>query len=208
MPSVLSFSIENNLEPKLSWLQDRLSLDDESLRKLVRRLPSVLSFSIENNLDPKLSWLQDRLSLDDKSLSKLVQTLPAVFCYNIEGNLDPKLSWLQERLELDIKSLSKLVQAMPPLLGYNVEANLEPTIEFYEDCVGSNAAITTLAKSPSLLGASLENRLKPRLAQVQEASIPLNTGTINRMAKYTDEQWSTGLASQKTKLLRQQLEDR
>ena len=146
--------------------------------------------------------------MDDKRLSKLVQSKPQVFGYSIEDNLEPKLSWLQERLELDCKSLSKLVQAMPPVLGYNVEDNLEPTIEFYEDCVGSNAAIQMIAKDPRNLGSSLENRLKPRLAQVQEAGIPLDTGTISRMAKYTGERWSTGLAYQKTKLLKQQLKDR
>jgi hypothetical protein len=171
-------------------------------------LPGVLGLSIEDNLEPKLSWLQERLSLDDKSISKLVRKLPTVLGMSIEDNLVPKLSWLQERLELDSKSLSKLVQAAPPVLGYNVEANLEPTIEFYEDCVGSNAAIEIIARDPLLLGSSLEKRLKPRLAQVQEAGIPLDTGTITRMAKYTDEQWSIGLAFQKTKLLKQQLQNR
>jgi hypothetical protein len=53
---------------------------------------------------------------------------------------------------------------------------------------------------------SLENWLKPRLAQVQEAGIPLNTGTISRMAKYIEERWFISLAYQKTKLLKQQLQ--
>jgi hypothetical protein len=183
-------------------------LDNKRLSKLVQTLPAVLGYSIKDNLEPKLVWLQDRLSLDDKSLSKLVQKLPSVLSYNVEDNLEPKLSWLQDRFSLDDKSLSKLVQTMPSVLGYNVEGNLEPTIEFYEDCVGSNAAIPTIAMDPILLGYSLENRLKPRLAQVQEAGIPLDTGTISRMAKYTGERWSTGLAYQKTKLLKQQLKDR
>jgi hypothetical protein len=163
---------------------------------------------IEANLEPKLSWLQERLSLDDKSLSKLVQTLPAVLGYSIDDNLEPKLVWLQERLSLDDKSLSKLVQTLPAVLSYSIDDNLEPTIEFYEDCVGSDAAIQVIAKNPSLLSYSLKNRLKPRLAQAQVVGIPLDTGTIARMAKYTDEQWSTGLAFQKTKLLNQKLEDR
>jgi hypothetical protein len=65
-----------------------------------------------------------------------------------------------------------------------------------------------IAKDPRVLGSSLENRLQPRLAQVQEAGIPLDTGTINRMAKLTDDQWSTSLAFQKTKQLKQKLQDR
>jgi hypothetical protein len=146
--------------------------------------------------------------LDEKSLRKLVQSNPSNLGLSIEDNLEPKLVWLQERLQLDSKSLSKLVQAMPPVIGYNTEDNLKPTIKFYEDCVGSNAAIQMTAKNPRVLGSSLENRLKPRLAQVLEAGISLDTGIVSRMAQYTEEQWSISLASQKTKLLKQQRKDR
>jgi hypothetical protein len=65
-----------------------------------------------------------------------------------------------------------------------------------------------IAKNPRVLNSSLEKRLKPRLAQVQEAGIPLDTGIISRIAVYTEEQWSAGLAYQTTKLLKQQLQDR
>jgi hypothetical protein len=65
-----------------------------------------------------------------------------------------------------------------------------------------------IAKNPRVLCSSLENRLKPRLAQVQEAGIPLDTGTISRMAQYPVDGWSKSLAYQKTKLLKQQLQDR
>jgi ferric-dicitrate binding protein FerR (iron transport regulator) len=69
-------SVEENMEPKLSWLQDRLRLDNKSLSKLVKTLPSVFSCSIEDTLEPKLAWLEERLSLDDKSLYELVQKQP------------------------------------------------------------------------------------------------------------------------------------
>jgi hypothetical protein len=35
MPFVFGYSIEYNLEPKLAWVQERLSLANQSLRKLV-----------------------------------------------------------------------------------------------------------------------------------------------------------------------------
>jgi hypothetical protein len=56
MPRVLGLSVEENLEPRLLWLQERLDMDDKSLRKLVQTLPSVLCSSVEENLEPKLSW--------------------------------------------------------------------------------------------------------------------------------------------------------
>ncbi len=76
---------------------------------------------------------------------------------------------------------------------------MEPAIKIYEDCVGSDAARTIIATSPSLLDSSLEKRLKPRLADCQEAGIPIDTGTVQRMAMNTEDLWSNGLAFQKTK---------
>ena len=35
LPAVLGYSVEDNLAPKLDWLQSRLDLDDAGLRKMV-----------------------------------------------------------------------------------------------------------------------------------------------------------------------------
>ncbi len=46
-----------------------------------------------------------------------------------------------------------------------MDKNLEPTIKFYDDYVGSNAAIQLVVNRPRVfLGSSLESRLAPRLA--------------------------------------------
>jgi hypothetical protein len=66
---MFGFCIEDSLEPKLSWLQERLDMNDKSLIK-------VLGYSIEDNLKPKLSWLQEQLDIDDASLTVVVQRLP------------------------------------------------------------------------------------------------------------------------------------
>jgi hypothetical protein len=176
-------------------------LDEKSLSKLVQAKPQVLGYSVEENMEPKLTWLQMRLAFDDKSLSKLVKSFPSVFSLSMEASLEPKLTWIQDRLLLDDKSLCFVIQRMPPLLGCNIATNLEPTIKFYENCVGSKAAIQLISKTPSILGSSLENRLKPRLVEFQEAGIPMDTASIIRIAKYTELGWSNSMVFQKDKLL-------
>jgi hypothetical protein len=208
LPAVLGLSIDDNLEPKLAWLQDRLDMDDKTLSKMVGTLPAVLGLSVEDNLEPKLKWLQGRLGLDSKSLQKLVKRYPSVFSCGIDETLEPKLAWLQERLSLDDKSLSFVIHRQPPILGCNIATNLEPTIKFFEDCVGSNAAIQLIAKDPRIIAASLENRLKPRLVECQEAGIPVDTGTIRRIAKLTESGWSNSMIFQKSKVLDEQLRGR
>jgi hypothetical protein len=139
---------------------------------------------------------------DKKSLGKLIQSLPAVLGCSIENNLEPKLAWLQERLSLDDKCLCELVQKQPSLLGCDIATNLGPTIKFYEDCVGSKAAIQLIVNNPRILNSSLENRLKPRLVECQEAGMPVDTATIMRIAKYTELEWSNSMIFQKNKLLK------
>jgi hypothetical protein len=134
-----------------------------------------------------------------------VQRLPAVLGHRIEDYLEPKLTWLQERLSLDDKSLCFVIQRQPSLFTKNIDNNLEPTIKFYEDCVGSNAAIQLISKSPTILTNSLEKRLKPRLVECQEAGLPIDTGTIQRIALYTELNWSSSMIFQKNKQLKEQL---
>jgi hypothetical protein len=203
-PSVLSMSIEDNLEPKLDWLQERLGRNDTELSQLVCRFPSVLGYSIKENLEPTLDWLQERLALDDEGLSKLVRRFQHVLGLSIEENIKSRLDWFQERLGLNDTELSQLVCRFPHVLGMSIKENLEPTLIFYEGRLGVNAARTVILNNPRLLSASLENRLKPRLADAQQAGIATDAGTLTRMAQNTDDVWralcikSTLVQSKKT----------
>ncbi len=95
------------MAPKLEWLQMRLDLDGEQLRKVARHV-SVLSTSIDI-LESKLDWLQSRLDLDAAQLKKVVVALPSLLGMSVEDNVEPTLEWLQRRLDLDDAGLRKVV---------------------------------------------------------------------------------------------------
>jgi hypothetical protein len=42
LPQVFRSSVDENLEPKLAWLEARLDLDDEGVGKLVKTWPGVV----------------------------------------------------------------------------------------------------------------------------------------------------------------------
>ena len=86
------------MEPKLDWLQTRLDLDGEQLRKIFMTNPTLLYLSVEDNLEPKLQWLQTRFHLDDVQLRKMVLTLPSLLGYSVEDNMAPKPPTLSGRL--------------------------------------------------------------------------------------------------------------
>mmetsp|Transcript_2149 Transcript_2149/g.6334 ORF Transcript_2149/g.6334 Transcript_2149/m.6334 type:complete len:97 (-) Transcript_2149:92-382(-) len=58
-PSLLGYSVEANLKPKLQWLKD-LGMSDSQVAKAIAMKPSLLGCSVEDNLKPKLQWLKDR----------------------------------------------------------------------------------------------------------------------------------------------------
>jgi hypothetical protein len=89
-----------------------------------------------------------------------------------------------------------LMMKLPLILGYNIELNLEPAIEFFEGMIGVGEVKGFLMKDPSVLDRSLEKWFKPRLAEVQEAS-----GTLSRIAKRPEEQWSASTHQMKSLLL-------
>jgi len=126
-PTILSLSIQEQLEPNVSWLQDRLQLDQGSLERavlhltpMVGGLAQLLGSSMEENLEPTLALLQGKLLLDDAGLSKLVEKDPSFLGFSLESHKE-RVAWLQKRLELDDKGLSKLVKTLPQVLDLSVE---------------------------------------------------------------------------------------
>ena len=197
---VFTLSIEENLEPTLDWLQDRLELSDTALSKMIQLNPQILSYSIPDNLEPKLNWLQQRLEMSDTALSKLIQKWPAILCLSIPDNIEPKLNWIHQRLCLTDEELSKLIQKLPPLLGCNIDTNIEPTINFYIDAMGAESkAIAFVIRNPASLSRSLEKRLKPRLQEAQEAGMIINSKSLALLAMYTNNQWEKKMLKQMRK---------
>ena len=96
-PIILGISIDDNIEPKLNYLQQKLLLDDKALRKLVLG-STIFHFSIEDNLKPKFDLLQGRLVLNDEELAKIITKLPFIMALSTEKNLEPTLDWLQQLL--------------------------------------------------------------------------------------------------------------
>ena len=82
---------------------------------------------------------------------------------------------------------------------------MEPKIEFLEGVIGVDEVKGLLLTNPSVVGRSLEKRLKPRLADLRGAGIPVDRKSLSRLANYTEEQWSTSMEYQEKRLLRGKL---
>lgn len=45
-PTVFTYSIEDNMKPKLAWLRERMGLDADGIQRLVGRIPRVLALKV------------------------------------------------------------------------------------------------------------------------------------------------------------------
>ena len=158
------------LSPKLNILQQRLQLDDISLKKLIIRTPSILMASLDGNLEPKLHYLQTKLSLDDDTLRKFVLTCPSVLACSIEENIEVKLDWLQERLVLDEKRLAKLITSFPNVITMSIQDNIEPTLDWLQHRLSlTNEQLSkVIQKRPSILSLSIIDNMEPTLDWLQQ----------------------------------------
>lgn len=45
-PTVITYSIEGNMKPKLAWLRERIGLDADGIQRLVGRIPRIFALKV------------------------------------------------------------------------------------------------------------------------------------------------------------------
>ena len=95
MPPILGLSITENMEPKLKWLQRRLSLTDEELSKIIQQLPPLLGCNIETNIEPTLNFYINALGDESEALTFVIRD-PSSFGRSLEKRLKPRLQEAQD----------------------------------------------------------------------------------------------------------------
>jgi len=153
-------------------------------------------------VNQKLTFWQDRLLLDEDELRKFVLAHPSLLIFSTEENVKPKLEYLQKRLSMDDQQLHEFCIKHPRALGLSIELNLEPKIAFFESLIGANEAKAMLIAKPHMLARSLEKRIKPRLAEVQEAGLPVDAAALKRIVLKVEKIWPASMAYQKKKFLK------
>ena len=116
---LLDVSVET-LESKIDWLQERLDLNKEQLRKIIERSPSILGLSIEENIEPSLDIIQTNLELSDEELSKVIVTTSDLLINDLSNEkFASRFSFLQRLLDIeenDIAGLRKAIMKSPSIL--------------------------------------------------------------------------------------------
>jgi hypothetical protein len=198
-PSVLMHGVDTRLRPTVDFLQNECGGGKDnwaSWKRVVYSYPSIFSYSTERTLSPTLTFLcgndtgnNRSLGLSRSELSQVVSKFPPTLWLG-EDNLRCKLDFLVESLGLEGSDLRTIIVSYPQVLGLSLQNNLKPKVDFFLDAEESGGDFSEIRSplrcglskdqlrefvlyQPALLAYSLEKRLRPRIARMQEKNISL-----------------------------------
>ena len=110
LPNILGYSIEDNLEPKLIWLQQRLKMDNEALSKMIQTQASLFCYNVDTNLEPTLNFFIEALGSESEAIA-LVKRYPRMFTSSLEKRLKPRLEQARDAgIAIDAACLTRMGQ--------------------------------------------------------------------------------------------------
>jgi len=129
-PSLLQYSINSTLRPKLDFLIKELAIEEDSVSRIIRAAPAILGLSLEQNLRPKVALLQDECNLSTQEIANMIITVPAILLLSLKQKIEPCLDFLRTELRLfSPEELGHLIQRSPRILTHGVYTSLSPKIQ-------------------------------------------------------------------------------
>lgn len=117
-PSLPSYSIANNLQPKFDYLKTELAFSQEAIVKLLIHAPDVLGRSLET-IQNNVAYAEQVAGFDQVQLQKYFQAYPGLLRINLNlPRYALKLQFLEEELGRDVASA---LASNPMYLTYGIE---------------------------------------------------------------------------------------
>lgn len=116
-PSLLQSNIENNLRPKLAYLQDELQISQQNIGGLVVSNPRVLASSLGGKIIPMMDGLSDICDLTKSETGALLIRMPELMNMSWKSNIRQKAQFLMTRLGITNQELGTIVSRAPRILS-------------------------------------------------------------------------------------------
>ena len=199
-PSLLQYSVDLTLRPKIEFLNKDLGISVDHMNRIISLAPSIMGLSLEQNLRPTVNTIVDLCDLSPHEVGKIIITCPSILTLSLKRKIEPCLIFLSTRLRHTTPNqLGCIIQKVPRVLLQGIETSLIPKIEMIQLAFEEEEAAATerttsneknskktasiLNKNPALLvttNSILKSRLEkylqcPRLS-LNDALQPQNNG--------------------------------
>lgn len=192
-PQVMDYNLENHLKPIADYYISDVRFSATEFGSIVTRFPRLFSYSLFK-IKHVTGYLRFELGLDATQVKRVIFQAPQIVGLDTEGNLQKKLDLLQTRLSLTGQELGLVLSKMPTLMNLGIENNLLPKLEYLEKVVhgtnNSEGVKGMVLKQPTLLGYSLEKRIRPRMEKIISAGLSADKVTVGiSMAENKFQEW-------------------
>jgi len=173
-PQFVNYGLDTHISPVSQYFLQGLDYSTTELKAIMLKFPRLISFSLPR-IKRRAGYLRFQVGLNAMEVKRVLYQAPQVVSLR-EENIEQKLIYLRS-----ICSDSKtLIVGMPTLLLLSIEDNLRPKHEFLLHAFNNtdDDLDDALCRLPTLLGYSLEKRVKPRMQAILSGGLPPSSITI------------------------------
>ena len=163
-PSLLQYSVTDNLQPKLDFFQHTLGWPSSAVQSITVAHTQLWGRSLEQHWQPLTTGFCRRCdNLTTTEFGAILRQAPELAACNWKQNLLVKLNYLADRLDLSPTDLATIVSQTPRILMRSIGSVLQPNLDLLLEVASSpREARRAVLDKPSLLltpPATLAERL-------------------------------------------------
>ena len=122
-PAVLTFSVENQIKPRVDFLKG-LGISHEGVVKMIVRHPHLLQYSFEG-LEEHIGFLSS-IGMNEEDVVHTVTRLSQLFSLSVKNSLEPKFKYLTDELGGDHHTCVKF----PAYFSLSLDQRIKPRHEY------------------------------------------------------------------------------
>lgn len=192
-PQVMDYNLDNHMKPIAEYFMSDLDFSAVELRSIILKFPRLFTHSLVK-IKHVVGFLRYELALDGQQVKRVVFQAPQILGLDTEGTLAEKVNFLRHGLELTEAELGTVLSKMPTLLCLGVSTNLMPKLEYLDEALAiagsAHAVKDAVLKQPTLLGYSLDKRIRPRMEQLIAAGVNPTKITVGiSMPEESFQEW-------------------
>ena len=182
-PSLLQYSVDLSLRPKMEFLNKELGISVDHMSRIISLAPSIMGLSLDQNLRPTVNTIVDLCDLSPEKVGQIIITCPSILTLSLKRKIEPCLIFLSTRLRHTTPNqLGSVIQKVPRVLLQGIETSLIPKIEMIQLAFEEEVAATGGG------GTSSKEKISKKTASIlnQNPALLVTTNSIlkSRLEKY------------------------
>jgi len=176
-PQVMDYNLDSHIKPIAEYCMTEMGFSSTEFASIILKFPRLFTYSLFR-IKHVIGYLRFELNLNPSQVKRVIFQAPQVFGLG-EDNVKEKLNILTTRLGLTSEELGHVFSTMPTIICLSANKTLTPKLDYLEQTIINNQILKeSIIKQPTLIGYSLDGRLRPRMQRLVNAGIPAHKITV------------------------------